>query len=110
MAWHHPRTAVFSHASRPANHAQPRNERAREPRSFESGERTGRPKCTLRQAECLYWVQEGKSATDIGAILGLSPRTVEGHLARVCEQFGVRTRIQAVLKAKALGLLPKGPP
>lgn len=60
---------------------------------------------THRQLECLTWVQEGKSATDIGAILGLSPRTVEGHLAKICAAFGVRTRIQAVLKAKELGLL-----
>lgn len=64
------------------------------------------PACTRRQLECLSWVQEGKSATDIGAILGLSPRTVEGHLAKACEEFGVRTRIQAVLRAKDLGLLP----
>lgn len=60
---------------------------------------------TRRQLECLAWVQEGKSATDIGAILGLSPRTVEGHLAKVCAAFGVRTRIQAVLRAKDLGLI-----
>ena len=60
---------------------------------------------TPRQMECLTWAQEGKSATDIGAILGISARTVEGHLARVCEQLGVRTRIQAVVKAMDLGLL-----
>lgn len=62
---------------------------------------------TFRQLECLYWVQAGKSATDIGCILGVSPRTVEAHLAKACARFGVRTRIQAVLKAKALGLLPE---
>ena len=60
---------------------------------------------TLRQLECLAWVQEGKSATDIGQIIGLSRRTVENHLARVCDLLGVRTRIQAVLKARDLGLL-----
>ncbi|WP_374346538.1 LuxR C-terminal-related transcriptional regulator [Phenylobacterium sp.] len=60
---------------------------------------------TSRQLECLYWVQEGKSATDIGAILGISGRTVEGHLIKACNNFGVRTRFQAVLKARDLGLL-----
>ena len=60
---------------------------------------------TPRQMECLTWAQEGKSATDIGAILGISARTVEGHLARVCEQLGVSICIQAVVKAMDLGLL-----
>lgn len=63
------------------------------------------PKITARQLECLYWVQEGKSATDIGAILGISSRTVEGHLIKVCGHFEVRTRFQAVLIARDLGLL-----
>lgn len=57
--------------------------------------------------ECLFWVQEGKSATDIGAILGISGRTVEGHLIKLCNHLGVRTRFQAVLKARDLGLLPR---
>jgi DNA-binding CsgD family transcriptional regulator len=60
---------------------------------------------TARQLECLYWVQEGKSATDIGAILAISSRTVEGHLIKVCGHFQVRTRFQAVLIARDLGLL-----
>lgn len=65
---------------------------------------------TDRQLECLAWTQEGKSAVDIGQILGISARTVEGHLAKVCHHLGVRTRIQAVSKAKDLGFLgPTGP-
>jgi len=60
-----------------------------------------------RQIECLYWVQMGKSATDIGAILGISSRTVEGHIAKTCEILGVRTRIQAVVLARDLGLLTR---
>lgn len=65
---------------------------------------------TERQLECLAWTQEGKSATDIGLILGISGRTVEGHLAKVCEHLGVRTRIQAVIKAKDLGFLRRPQP
>lgn len=60
---------------------------------------------TERQLECLAWVQEGKSATDIGAILGLSGRTVEKHIIKVCGHLGVKTRVQAVVRARELGLL-----
>ena len=42
-----------------------------EPRSFAP------PAITDRQLQCLAWVQEGESATDIGVVLGLSGRTVE---------------------------------
>jgi DNA-binding CsgD family transcriptional regulator len=62
-----------------------------------------------RQSECLYWVQEGKSAADIGLILGLSPRTVEEYLAKACDKLGVRTRVQAVVRAYRLGLLGEAP-
>jgi DNA-binding CsgD family transcriptional regulator len=64
------------------------------------------PDLTARQLECLAWAQQGKSAGDIGQIIGISGRTVEGHLARACELLGVRTRIQAVVRARDLGLLP----
>lgn len=61
---------------------------------------------TARQLECLAWAGEGKTATEIGIILGISARTVEGHLAKVCEALGVRKRIQAAIKARELGVLP----
>ncbi|WP_372784789.1 response regulator transcription factor [Phenylobacterium sp.] len=61
---------------------------------------------TLRQLECLYWAQEGKSATDIGQLVGISGRTVERHLFNACRTLGVRTRIQAAIKARDLQLLP----
>lgn len=60
---------------------------------------------TDRQLECLAWVQQGKSATDIGGILGLSGRTVEKHIIKVCGHLGVKTRIQAVVRARELGLI-----
>lgn len=65
---------------------------------------------TARQLECLAWVQEGKSASDIGGILGISRRTVEGHLLKVCDHLGVRTRLQAVLRARDLGLIDPAAP
>lgn len=60
---------------------------------------------TLRQVECLLWAEAGKSARDTGAILGISPRTVEKHLELAYEALDVRTRIQAVVKARQLGFL-----
>jgi DNA-binding CsgD family transcriptional regulator len=60
---------------------------------------------TERQLQCLAWVQEGKSATDIGGILGLSGRTVEKHLIKLCGHLGVKTRVQAVVRARQLGLI-----
>ena len=60
---------------------------------------------SARQLECLAWVEQGKSAGDIGTILGISRRTVEGHLFRACEQMGVRTRFQAVLILRDRGLI-----
>jgi len=72
---------------------------AAEPRSF------ARLYITERQLEILSWVQEGKSARDIGGILGISPRTVEHQLEKVCDSLGVRTRFQAVLKVRDLGVL-----
>jgi len=72
---------------------------ALEPRSF------ARIYITERQLEILGWVQQGKSARDIGGILGISPRTVEHQLEKVCDSLGVRTRFQAVLKVRDLGVL-----
>ena len=57
-----------------------------------------------RQLECLSWAEVGKSARDTGQILGISQRTVEKHLEQAYEVLGVRTRIQAVVQARRLGL------
>lgn len=65
---------------------------------------------TERQLQCLAWVQEGKSATDIGGILGLSGRTVEKHIIKVCGHLGVKTRVQAVVRARELGLITGSAP
>ncbi len=62
---------------------------------------------TVRQVEILYWVQEGKTAWEIGRILGLSGRSVDGHLRRIYARLNVSTRLQAVLQAQDLGLLAR---
>ena len=65
---------------------------------------------TDRQLQCLAWVQQGKSATDIGSILGLSGRTVEKHIIKICGHLGVKTRVQAVVRARELGLITGSAP
>lgn len=62
------------------------------------------PVLSRRQIECLTWAEAGKSARDTGQILGISQRTVEKHLEQAYETLGVRTRIQAVVRARQLGL------
>ncbi|MDX2233612.1 MAG: autoinducer binding domain-containing protein [Hyphomonadaceae bacterium] len=62
-------------------------------------------KLTRRQIDCLSWVRDGKSATDIGDILGISMHTVHEHVAEACARLGVRTRVQAVAAALALRLI-----
>lgn len=49
-----------------------------------------------RQLECLEWAARGKSATDIGSILGISPRTAAFHIESAKAKLGVRTTSQAV--------------
>ncbi|MBS0656712.1 MAG: helix-turn-helix transcriptional regulator [Verrucomicrobia bacterium] len=57
-----------------------------------------------RERETLQWLAEGKSNPEIGAILGISPRTVEKHTQRVFEKLGVENRaaaLRAVLGQRA---------
>lgn len=58
-----------------------------------------------RELECLLWASRGKSSSDIGAILALSPRTVDSYLEKVCAKLRVRTRIEAVVLAVQNGLI-----
>ena len=60
---------------------------------------------TQRQLECLHWISKGKSSTDIGAILNISGRTVDYHVAEICQRLEVRTRMQAVAYALQKGWL-----
>ncbi|MBX3349969.1 MAG: helix-turn-helix transcriptional regulator [Nitrospira sp.] len=49
-----------------------------------------------REAEILSWVVQGKTNPEIGAILGISPRTVQKHLERVYSRLGVENRHAAM--------------
>lgn len=51
---------------------------------------------TGRERETLAWASQGKSAWEIGEILGISQRTVEEHLASAARKLGAVNRVHAV--------------
>lgn len=51
-----------------------------------------------REFECLEWAARGKSAWEIGCILGISRRTAAFHLDNAKAKFGVRSISQAVAR------------
>jgi DNA-binding NarL/FixJ family response regulator len=58
-----------------------------------------------RQLEVLQLLSEGMTVGQTATRLGLSPRTVESHVAKVYARLGVRTRLEAVSRAAGLGLV-----
>lgn len=54
---------------------------------------------TPREAEVLFWLAQGKSNGDIGAILDASPATVKKHTVNIFEKLGVENRGAATLIA-----------
>jgi DNA-binding NarL/FixJ family response regulator len=60
---------------------------------------------TGRERQVLQLLTDGQTMRQIGTRLGISPRTVETHVAKLYRKLGVRTRVQAVSKAATLGLV-----
>lgn len=60
---------------------------------------------TPRQRQVLQLLSEGLTMGQIASRLGISPRTVETHVAKLYRKLGVRTRVQAVSRAATLGLV-----
>jgi len=59
-----------------------------------------------REMEVLQLMAEGLSNQQIADQLFVSPNTIKTHLARLFEKLEVGKRIQAIEKAKRLGLVP----
>jgi DNA-binding CsgD family transcriptional regulator len=51
---------------------------------------------TTREREVLTWISLGKSAWEIGEILGISKRTVDEHAQTAARKLGATNRTQAV--------------
>ncbi|CCG04186.1 ATP-binding protein [Blastococcus saxobsidens] len=60
---------------------------------------------TDRQLEVLALVREGRGNADIAAVLHLSPRTVEHHVAGIFTKLGVANRAEAVARSADLHLV-----
>lgn len=54
-----------------------------------------------REHQCLEWAARGKSAWEIGRILGISQHTAASYLNNVKKKLGVRTLVQAAIRMAA---------
>jgi DNA-binding CsgD family transcriptional regulator len=64
-----------------------------------------RPSLTPRELEALRWTSEGKTAWEVGAVLGITERTAVLHVHNAMRKLGCCNKLQAVLKAVRLGLI-----
>jgi len=64
-----------------------------------------RPVLTPRELEALRWTMEGKTAWELGVILGISERTAVLHVNNAMHKLGCTSKHQAVLRALRLGLI-----
>jgi DNA-binding CsgD family transcriptional regulator len=63
------------------------------------------PSLTPRELECLRWTMEGKTAWEVGSILGISERTAVLHVNNAAHKLNCVSKHQAVIKAMRLGLI-----
>lgn len=66
---------------------------------------THRPHLTPRELEVLKWAAEGKSSGVIADLLNISVAAVSFHTGNLYRKLNVATRLQAITKAAALGIL-----
>ncbi len=59
---------------------------------------------TPRERECGIWLILGKTAEETAAILGLSRRTVEDHLASMKVKLGCNNKVQLAVLLLSRGL------
>lgn len=63
------------------------------------------PSLTPRELESLRWTMEGKTAWEVGGLLGITERTAALHVNNATHKLGCVNKHQAVLKALRLGLI-----
>ena len=63
-------------------------------------------KLTERELEVLTLTAQGYTNKAIGVQLGISDRTVQGHLAKIFDKLLASSRTEAVMRAVSLGWLP----
>jgi DNA-binding CsgD family transcriptional regulator len=65
----------------------------------------GVPSLTPRELETLKWTMEGKTAWEVGVLLGISERMAALHVNNATHKLDCVNKHQAVLKALRLGLI-----
>ena len=65
------------------------------------------PRLTPRQREILDLIAAGLSTSEMGTKLMISTETVRNHLRSVFKELDVHTRLEAIVKARRLGLLAR---
>lgn len=68
-------------------------------------EPTTKKELTTRELTCLHWAAMGKTSWEIGAIIGLSERTINFHINNACSKLGVHGRQAAITIAMQTGQL-----
>lgn len=63
------------------------------------------PELTTRQSEVLELISRGRSAIEMKVELGISEATVRGHIRSVLRAFAAHSQLEAVARARELGLL-----
>lgn len=64
-----------------------------------------RPTLTDRQRDCLVWAARGKTAWEIGRILGISEATAVRHLKQARERYGVDKQTSLLIRALFDGII-----
>jgi DNA-binding NarL/FixJ family response regulator len=70
---------------------------------------TGRAHLTPREHDVVRLVADGRSNDEIGATLGIGSKTVETHLSRIFERFGISSRAELAARAVREGWLDVPP-
>ena len=63
------------------------------------------PALARRELECLRWTMEGKTAWEVGQIVGIAELTVVSYMRSAAQKLGCTSKHQAVARAMRLGLI-----
>ena len=89
-----------------ARRAREKDEIRRLPRNGPSTQPQQRPaRLTEREVAALNALASGKVNKQLAEILGVAESTFKTHLRAIYRKLGVRTRVQAVGRARQLGLI-----
>ncbi len=64
-----------------------------------------RPRLPRREVEILHWIAQGKTNSEIAAILGVAAPTVATHIKRMFQKLGVNDRTALAVKGVKYGII-----